>query len=217
MYITQGGKTQGTCLLYTNIYIYITQGGKTQGTCSLYSNIYIYINTGWQSTRYVLTMGWLRLVGSLKLPVSLAEYSLFYKVLLQKRPIFLRSLLIVATPYIQQRCGMPPIIVFIDARKSCDVHLHYVCLHMYFRLYWYIYKTRQNTRYVRTSCFKIQGTQGVYMRCVSRLYVNGCCVHISTCVNMCIYIYMCVYTNIAKHTVFAIGMGWLRSVGSIKL
>ena len=42
MYITRGGKTQGTCSLYTNIYIYITQGGKTQGTCSLYSNIYIY-------------------------------------------------------------------------------------------------------------------------------------------------------------------------------
>jgi len=45
------------------------------------------------------TMGWLRLVGSLKLQVSFAEYSLFYRALLQKRPILLRSLLIVATPY----------------------------------------------------------------------------------------------------------------------
>ena len=44
-------------------------------------------------------MGWLRLVGSLKLQVSFAEYSLFYRALLQKRPIILRSLLIVATPY----------------------------------------------------------------------------------------------------------------------
>jgi len=43
-------------------------------------------------------MGWLRLVGSLKLKVSFAEYHLFYKALLQKRPIILRSLLIVATP-----------------------------------------------------------------------------------------------------------------------
>jgi len=32
-------------------------------------------------------MGWLRLVGSLKLYVSFAEYSLFYRALLQKRPI----------------------------------------------------------------------------------------------------------------------------------
>jgi len=33
------------------------------------------------------TMGWLRLVGSLKLEVSFAEYSLYYKALFQKRPI----------------------------------------------------------------------------------------------------------------------------------
>jgi len=44
-------------------------------------------------------MGWLRLVGSLKSWFSFAEYSLFYRALLQKRPIILRSLLIVATPY----------------------------------------------------------------------------------------------------------------------
>ena len=44
-------------------------------------------------------MGWLRLVGSLKLQVSFAECSLFYRVLLQKRPRILRSLLVVATPY----------------------------------------------------------------------------------------------------------------------
>ena len=40
-----------------------------------------------------LTMGWLRLVGSLKLQVSFAEYRFFYRALLQKRPINLRSLL----------------------------------------------------------------------------------------------------------------------------
>ena len=32
-------------------------------------------------------MGWLRVVGSLKLQVSFAEYRLFYRALLQKRPI----------------------------------------------------------------------------------------------------------------------------------
>jgi len=45
-----------------------------------------------------LGMGWLRLVASLKLQVSFAEYSLFYRTPLQTRPIILRSLLIVATP-----------------------------------------------------------------------------------------------------------------------
>jgi len=44
-------------------------------------------------------MGWLRLVGSLKSQVSFAEYPLFYRALLQKRPIILRSLLVIATPY----------------------------------------------------------------------------------------------------------------------
>jgi len=44
-------------------------------------------------------MGRLQLVGSLKLQVSFAGYSLFYKALLQKRPIILRSLLLEATPY----------------------------------------------------------------------------------------------------------------------
>ena len=44
-------------------------------------------------------MEWLRLVGSLGLWVSFTEYSLFYMALLQKRPITLRCLLIVATPY----------------------------------------------------------------------------------------------------------------------
>jgi len=38
-------------------------------------------------------MGWLRLVGSLNLQVSFAEYRFFYRALLQKRPIILRSLL----------------------------------------------------------------------------------------------------------------------------
>jgi len=45
-------------------------------------------------------MGWLRLVGSLKFQVSSAKYSLFYRALLKKRPVILRSLLIVATPYL---------------------------------------------------------------------------------------------------------------------
>ena len=37
-------------------------------------------------------MGWLWLVGSIKLQVSFAENRLFYRALLQKRPIILRSL-----------------------------------------------------------------------------------------------------------------------------
>jgi len=54
----------------------------------------------YQACIYLLhDMGWLRLVGSLKLQVSFAEYRLFYRALLQKRPVIWRSLLIEATPY----------------------------------------------------------------------------------------------------------------------
>ena len=53
--------------------------------------------------KYERSMGWLRLVGSFKLQVSSAEHSLFFKALLQMRPMILRSLLIVATP---ESCGV---------------------------------------------------------------------------------------------------------------
>jgi len=44
-------------------------------------------------------MGWLRLVGCLKIQVSLQNTGLFCRALLQKRPIFSSIPLIVATPY----------------------------------------------------------------------------------------------------------------------
>ena len=51
-------------------------------------------------TNHVSAMGWLRLVGCLKIQVSLQNTGLFCRALLQKRPIFLSILLIVATPYV---------------------------------------------------------------------------------------------------------------------
>jgi len=58
----------------------------------MYSIIYTHMN-------YITySMGWLRLVGSIKLSVSFAEYCFFYRALLQKRPIILSILLTEATP-----------------------------------------------------------------------------------------------------------------------
>jgi len=42
------------------------------------------------SHRIALHMRWLQLVGSLKLSVSFAQYRLFYRALLQKRPVILK-------------------------------------------------------------------------------------------------------------------------------
>jgi len=76
---------------------------STAHMCSCY---YVYVCAS-HSCIYGITpymysyyhMGWLRSVGSFKLQASFAEYRLFYRALLQKRPIILRSLLIIATPY----------------------------------------------------------------------------------------------------------------------
>ena len=57
----------------------------------------------------VCGMGWLRLVGSLKLYVSFAEIRLFYRVFLQKRPIILKSLLIVANLFLERYCLYLPV------------------------------------------------------------------------------------------------------------
>ena len=54
---------------------------------NIHINIHIY-----------MSMGWLRSVGSIKLYVSFAEYCLFYRALLQKRPTILSIPLTVATP-----------------------------------------------------------------------------------------------------------------------
>jgi len=71
----------------------------------IYEHTYIYIRTYIYTYMFVYflicapTMGWLRLVGCLKIYVSLQNIGLFCRSLLQKRPMFLSILLIVATPY----------------------------------------------------------------------------------------------------------------------
>ena len=69
-----------------------------QMTCTL--SIYIQAPQYIYYTRHNNSMGFLRLVRSLKLQASFAEDSLFYRAILQKRRIILRSLLIIATPYL---------------------------------------------------------------------------------------------------------------------
>jgi len=54
------------------------------------------------------TMGWLPLIGSLKLQVSFAKEPYKRGDILQKRPILFRSLIIVATPYASNYCNQQP-------------------------------------------------------------------------------------------------------------
>jgi len=54
-----------------------------------------------------LTMGWLQLIGSLKLYVTFAKEPYKRDYILQKRPIILRSLPIEATPYVLRKTSCP--------------------------------------------------------------------------------------------------------------
>jgi len=90
--------------------------------------------------RYVSRdMGWLRLVGCLKIQVSLQNTGLFCRALLQKRPIILSILLIAATPY-QTFCELTtnfPVefvesIIWIAVQSCWDVYEYdYVYVHVY--------------------------------------------------------------------------------------
>jgi len=93
-----------TRCLYLYMYTYIpepavgrvTRSSRQDPPTHTYFTTYMYIHILEPAVGCV-TMRWLRLVGSLKLQVSFAEYRRFYRVILQKRPVILRSLLIVAT------------------------------------------------------------------------------------------------------------------------
>ena len=71
-------------------------------------------------------MGWLRLVGSLKWQVSFAKEPYKRDDILQKRPIILRSLLIVATPYVY---------VCDNLHLQGGLSVHISCTHL--SVYWH--------------------------------------------------------------------------------
>jgi len=71
-------------------------------------------------------MGWLRLVGSLKLQVSFAKEPYKRDYVLHKRPIILRRLLIVATPYLQSPLKENIKLVDGIGRRPCLLNSHCV-------------------------------------------------------------------------------------------
>jgi len=142
-----------------------------------------------------LTMGWLRLVGFLKLWVSFAKEPYKRDNILQKRPIILRSLLIVATPYL---------------------HLYvHECLRMHVRVYVYVcvcvcvcmcminYTSLvQNSLFYRALLQKRPIIlRSLLIMCVSdrsltiHIYMNVCvcvCVcYVCACVCVCVCTYVC--------------------------
>jgi len=87
-------------------------------------------------------MGWLRLVCSSNLQVSFAEYSLFYKALLQKRPVIVMTLRVVATPYrsVRRFHLWNRVFIFVYWRiHICGMTCPYVCTDVFIFVQWRIH------------------------------------------------------------------------------
>jgi len=120
---------------------------------------------------WATTRGWLRLVGSLKLYVSFAEYRLFCGAPLYKRPIILRSLLIVATQY------MTRAFTCTATRPMC------VCLHV-------------ECMCVSMCTSRARACVFVCVHVRVRVHVCMCvreCVCVSVCACLCVYACVCLY------------------------
>jgi len=103
-YICIAHGTTYICIAHGTTYICIAHG--TTYMCIADGTTYIsiahgttYISIASHSTYSDLSMGWIRLVGSLKLYFSFAKEPCKRDHILQKRPVILRSLLMVATSY----------------------------------------------------------------------------------------------------------------------
>ena len=109
--------------------------------------------------------------------MSFAEYHLFYRALLHKRPTILRSLLIVATPYVYTYKNYA---LYTYSRRVSLTCIHIARVHI---THTYLHITYICIMYA--SCMKIQNVHS--------------------------------YHTIVMIHVQSYHMGWLRSVGSIKL
>ena len=129
-------------------------------------------------------VGWLRSVGSIKSQMSFAEYRLFYRSLLQKRLIILRSLLIVAIPYIYMQIEM------------------YVHMHRALTRYTYIH------RIPRQAVFR-HSVLCMYMYMYICMYTHTAlprhihiyiCIYMIMCLGSVVCVYIHIYIYIYAHT-----------------
>jgi len=119
-------------------------------------------------------MGWLRWVGVLKWYVSLAEYRLFYSPLLQKRPIILRSLLVVATPY-RTMWGSFQALSIHNTQLVWVRFCVFLCVSVCFRVFLCV-----------SVCFCV-------FLCVSVCFCAFLCVSVCFCMFLCVSVCFCVF------------------------
>jgi len=133
-------------------------------------------------------MGWLRLVGCLKTYVSLQNIGLFCRYLLQKRPIFLSILLIVATPYINIRSICMECTLFY-ASDVLGINT-YIYLFIFIYTYIYIYTCIQSYISEVSGCsapYSARVVLGIYV-CIYGINICPLYVYIHNYAWMNIYI-----------------------------
>jgi len=97
------------CLWRGVVLVYVVGGCECGCMETFNSSVFLLVRLLWVLchltgfARPVWDMGWLRLVGSLNLYVCFAEYGLFCRALLRKRPTILRSLLVRALKFRKAR------------------------------------------------------------------------------------------------------------------
>jgi len=173
--------------------------------------MYTFVHT---SLCKLLDMGWLRLVGNLKLQVSIAKEPYKRDYILQKRPIILRSLLIVATAYmyiwgmcmymykygLQFTCAYTHMYKQLAGERRSEygcacshayvythsrIHIH-TCKHTH--TYTYLYVCRQLAGVCGCLCGRAHVRAHVYLHIF--MYM---CIDMYLCY-MCVYICLCTCT-----------------------
>ena len=158
------------------------------------------------SHRYI-HMGWLWLVGSIKLQVSFAKEPYTRDNILQKRPIILSILLTVATPYRYiQEC----ILARVDILTYMHIHTYiYIrgCIlarvDMFIYIYIYIYTHIHIQKCILTRvyihmCIHIYIQECISARVDDHIYIYICCIpecilaRVDICIDIYIHIQECI-------------------------
>ena len=149
--------------------LYIIQILTCVYTYSIYICIYTY-------TYVTYVMGWLRLVGCLKIQVSFAKELYKRDLYSAKRPVFLSILLIVATPY----CGL----YMYPFRYLCT-YIMFMCSFIYLcaNIHVFMYIHHVNVFFYLFMCIHIISSISAMLyihECMYNLQIH---IHICTCIS----------------------------------
>jgi len=162
-------------------------------------------------------MGWLRLVGSLKSYVFFAKYRLFYRTLLQKRPMILRSLLTVATPYHVCKSHVASIVFewvmsLYESHVICEwvmsLHESQVICHWVMSLH-VICEWVMSLNESKVICEWVMSSHVVSTACCTRSTMSSVSNPTPTLCNT-------LYCNTIQHSATP-STGWRRPIGCLKL